>query len=426
MGRLITVVCLVTISVSQLWGLPLTSGYILEQNQYRSGTAGGVGVFSVNTGVGSGFVNVWDPTGTNWLVQNLPVSSIFGSSSLISTHFNLGVTDGTRLSTTNLIVDFNTTPNATGTPGNALVQNVNVPLAPFAVGGVDNPTAIEGRLNAPNNVAFNALAPVLELDYQTGHPNVQAAVNQCAPAAVANSLQWLENTYPSNIFVPNDNVPGLKGDNSLVGMLDTTTNRNVVDGRTNTNSSGVWPLDGKLLYLSNASLGGLTIKHQGGTGVDGSASATGGVPNVVLPGTNITRHGITSQGSGTASFDFIRNEIRAGEDVEIDISFACKDAAGNNTFCRHYVNVTGAGTILGVPFITHVSDFAQSDVDPMDNMGTTRIDFDWVTGGNNLPRWGNANIDQVISESVPEPATLAMIGGALIAIALLRRERQSR
>ena len=42
---------------------------------------------------------------------------------------------------------------------------------------------------------------------QSNHPNVQAAAMQCAPAGVANSLDWLRIQY--GIAVPHANVKGL-------------------------------------------------------------------------------------------------------------------------------------------------------------------------------------------------------------------------
>ncbi len=130
--------------------------------------------------------------------------------------------------------------------------------------------------------------------------------------------------------------------------------------------------------------------------------------------------GITAMSQGTPSFAFIQSELAAGEDVEIDIRFPCTAADGSQTTCRHYVEVTGAGTILGQEWITHVSDQQQGMAGGVD---TTQ--FDWVTGDNLLPGWGaGAEIDQVISESVtPEPGTLVLIGLGLVAVAGVARRR---
>jgi len=87
--------------------------------------------------------------------------------------------------------------------------------------------------------------------------------------------------------------------------------------------------------------------------------------------------------------------------------------------CRHYVEVTGAGTILGAQWITTVSDQLQGQAG-----GTNTTQFDWVTGTNGIPTFGaGAVIDQVISESTPEPGTLALIGLSLLAMGGIRRYR---
>src|SRR3989344_77121 len=78
---------------------------------------------------------------------------------------------------------------------------------------------------------------------QPNQVNLKAAQNQCVPMSVANSLQYLENSY--GLQIPNNHAAGLKGDNTLVGQLDTEMNRTVTNRRT---GSGVWfqpMLDGK-------------------------------------------------------------------------------------------------------------------------------------------------------------------------------------
>jgi hypothetical protein len=92
---------------------------------------------------------------------------------------------------------------------------------------------------------------------------------------------------------------------------------------------------------------------------------------------------------GSLSFAFIQSEIAKGEDVEIDIRY--------RNGGRHYVEVTGAGTILGVPWITHVADQHQDN----NAAGTDSVQFDFVLNGDQRPMEGNgAIIDQVISESL--------------------------
>lgn len=188
-------------------------------------------------------------------------------------------------------------------------------------GYLDGPTASDLDVN----VFFDALFGLFERTVQNGHPNVQAADNQCAPAAVANSLQFLENTTP--LTVPHDHKKGIKGDDSLVGQLDTDTDRGVVS---RTDGSGVWPFDGKLKYISDNGLKkNLIVKHYGN-------GLTGGVPSIPLDSTeDVTRHGVTSVGKGAISWDAICDEIKDGEDVELDMQYFVDGIPDG----RHYVAV---------------------------------------------------------------------------------------
>jgi hypothetical protein len=103
---------------------------------------------------------------------------------------------------------------------------------------------------------------------------------------------------------------------------------------------------------------------------------------------------------GSLSFAFIQSEIAKGEDVEIDIRY--------RNGGRHYVEVAGAGTILGVPWITHVADQHQDN----NAAGTDPVQFDFVLNGDQRPMEGNgAIIDQVISETeLSEPSTVVLFG----------------
>ena len=131
---------------------------------------------------------------------------------------------------------------------------------------------------------------------------------------------------------------------------------------------------------------------------------------------NYTANGVTAVNKGAPSFEFIQSEIAHGEDVEIDVQWNCGTVAAP-IVCRHYVEVTGAGTILGKQWITHVSDQHQGVAG-----GNTSVQFNWVNGTNSLPGFGTgAMIDQELSESTPEPGTLALFGLRLLAAKGVRK-----
>lgn len=387
--------------------IQLTNGsgaVIVEQIDFRGGPDSGVGEITIvrslansATGLDYGYINITNATG-EWVVRNLPILPISYDLPSITTRFDLGVPNGVDVSSINLYIDYSPTPTDSFPGG----STTNFPVSPvnFAAGGVGN-DLLDHYLPGPDlsGVIFNLLGlislPVLQ---ETG-PNVQTARNQCAPMAVANSLQFLENTKGLN--VPHDHKIGLRNDmpnDSLVGQLEEKMDRGVVSRSI---GDGVWPLDGKLKYISENNLKDkLIVKHQGN-------GWTGGIPDELLDGTkDITRHGVTSFGKGAeVTWAWIYDELKKGEDVEIDIHFS-----GPNDG-RHYVRVVGAGMILGLPYILHISDHDQTDKDPTDSKGTDKVDFalmlkDALTHPI-LADW-NGRVDQAISESVKKPTLITI------------------
>jgi hypothetical protein len=340
------------------------------------------------------------------------------------------------MSTDNLIVDFSSTPMSStasvladdstvenGLTVSSLVQDLGTPT-----------TAPNGAMagNGASPLTFGGTG--FNVTYQLGHPNVEAAINQCAPAAVANSLTYLGlNNQPNNpgsFGVPDNPAAG----GSLVANLDLLMGRQST-GCPNNTPCGVWPLDGKLLYLSDLGNPNVVVNVQDS---NGAGALTAGNGNGITPGQNYTDYGVTATNQGAPSFDFIQSELAAGEDVEFDIAYLCPASGqyiGSNggivrcvagtVIGRHYVEATGAGSILGVNVITQISDEQQGQAG-----GTSNVRFDQVTGGNFLPGEGpgGAFIDQVISESVvPEPGTVLLIGAGLLFLGgLTWRRRFSR
>lgn len=403
---------LLALACSTCLAAPLSPGSgaaRLEQISFVDGPDSASGLFTLNlsasiaaTGFSSGYVNVADSSG-NWLVQNLPVypSSIYDHLS-ISTRLPLPTTNGTRISTTDLHIDYAPAPVTTFAGGPT--DSYDIGQMTDATGGFGlSLSGYRGGL-IPSTIAFNPNG-ANSVVYQPRHPNVQAAKNQCAPMAVANSLQWLENE--TGINVPQDHVKGLKGDNSLVGKLDTAMNRGV---RSRIDGDGVDAepiLRGKLDYIAvNNLTGKVDTKHQG-----------------LLGGGDISSSGVTSTGKGAAvTIDFILSELAHGEDVEM--GFLYPNGGG------HFVDITGAGRILGVPWISYVSDHTQShkdlddpttpNVDETDTRGTDKVDFSFLINGVLVNETGKPTMAFVVSQStIPEPAGLILL--ATTAALTLRR-----
>jgi len=375
------------------------------------------GELMVNSSAGSGYLNVLDASG-NWVVQNLPVGILpqgVDSNGTITDRLNLpgGTVNGSNETlTANLsagpIVNFNT--SIAGSDGDT-ASTLSVADTTLAIGGTGSNDNEDGVSKPAGTVSFNA-GGLTSLTIQTNHPNVSAGVNQCAPAAVANSLTWL------GLNDDLENIPGTFGtpDNSLVASLDGYMGRSATG--CNGGPCGVWPLDGKLAYLNNLGNPNVVVNYQDAGDNGGGDAGNGGT--LTDGGYQSGGAGIEAMYQGTPTFDFIQSELAAGEDVEIDIRFPCVDSNGNATTCRHYVEVTGAGTILGTQWISTVSDQKQGQAG-----GTDSTQYDYVSGTNGLPLWGaGAEIDQVISESiVPEPGTMALLGLGLLAVAGARKYR---
>ena len=353
------------------------------------------------TSISSGFINVFSNQG--WVVQNLPVDPNAGYPT-IGTSFDIGISGPIPNRTLSLDVEYTQNPltNFGGNVTNGFaLPNANDVVAAegYGTGSVTNP----GAPPPPRTIAFPA--GIVDLVWQPGHPNLQAADEQCAPMAVANSLQWLNITnHPHRI--------GLGADGSLVGELEDDmgrTFRNRRDG----DSIGANPiLEGKFEYLDGNGLTGRLVTKHFDPGAD------------ELPAGNFTRHNNTSVDKTTAAdtvadlVSFIISELKAGEDVELGYLI---DGGGG-----HFVDLTGGGFILGTPFVSFVEDSDQTD----DTKGL-RHWVSWLedTDGDGRINFDGANheVSFVISESpIPEPSTLVLLLAGLIGVGYVSYHRQRR
>jgi hypothetical protein len=348
-------------------------------------------------GASSGFVNVVLSNG-QWAVQNLPVQSLSGYPGL-SMYFDLGSgANNNPVSSLGAYVSFSTTAQMVapvGTDQTFDSTNGNFTHTVFnnAQGDGAPRPANPGAPN-PNGGIFGAGKTTVT--FQPGHTNVEQDVNQCGPGAIANSFDYLKNRY--KIKIPNANTPGIAGQppGSLVGQIDSLAGR--AQGQTISNMQF---LTGKLTYLANNKITGLSIDHQGGDGAIGTG--------------NVTIGGLTSHYDGKVNVDWIIRQVQAGQDVEMNVRW---DGGGG-----HWVDLIGGGYINGNPWVAFVND-ANQGFDA--KTGTTALnggvglfdgglDFSYLTTDNNgnvrFQNWvdGNkARVNFVVAESLPEPTTILL------------------
>ena len=147
-------------------------------------------------------LSIDDGRGPQWVVENLSIESLGGVQTLM-TYLDLGVTDGTDVSSLNYgymitNAEMAAAPSITGT--------TSVPGLDFQIGGEDGIDT--GSPSAPSAVAEADVAAGAGADPNSGvipdkdkFVNQPQDPNQCAPGAISNSLKYLQarGTIPAAI-----------------------------------------------------------------------------------------------------------------------------------------------------------------------------------------------------------------------------------
>ncbi len=413
-------------------GLAFSSGPLraatisLDQLSYSwdtdTDTNSSVGQVSVdNTGSSTGvFLNLASPTG--WVVQNLYVPA----GAVMDSEFDLGNANGTADTSLSVNTSLSGAPITTyaynaGTAGTDSVGTMEYDAegATNGGGGLTGTDPISGfaPTDTAGGVSFTA-GGLLTVQYQSNQPNVQAADNQCVPASVANGLTWLKNTVGLGVTQPNNtglgNIGGSQtSDGTLVGTLDVTMNRGVTSRTQGLGVSTKNMVTGTLTYLDNQNLTNVGVQYEG----------------YFTPGNqSVTASGRTASGVSLASvvnynsFNFIINSLQAGKAVQAWESWPTG---------AHSVEVTGAGYILGVPWIAFKSDLLQTPDDPTDTLGTGATNFSFLGSLNStyglryLNEGGQPYLTFAMTEAVPEPASLALLVASGSLLLLVRRRVQA-
>jgi len=288
-------------------------------------------------GMNKGFLNMYTDTG--WVVQNQFINKVPGHHRL-SIDFNLGNKIGVDITQLSAFVQFTNKPLEFFEDGPR--EDFSVGNSIFDAEGILDSWSTQSPTPMPfldfdlQSPTFNYTKPLLPGE------NVEAAVMQCWPMAVANSLQYLENHY-MNIIIPHDHVMGIDGDDSLVGQMDLYCGRNVVNRSAGNGSNNEKIMKGKFEYLNDIGMGDrITHKHQGWMGE--------------IPPGDFTWDGLTSYDesvNGNVSFNWLYRQLKNCSDIEIVYR---RDSGGG-----HVVRVIGCGRTFGQPWIRYIHDGKQRD-----------------------------------------------------------------
>ena len=344
------------------------------------------------TGISSGYLNI--STSSGWIVRNMPVDLSSGYPG-ISTLFDLGG-EG-RIESLEALVDFSATPSVSF-PGVGEEMRFHVEDISYNAEGRGELRTVLPTSSVDTSVIEFNLGGLTSSTWQPGHSSIEQDTNQCGPAAVANSLQWLEDTYGIN--VPDNHVPGIR-DESLVGQLDQSMGR-----QPHQTVNDLPFMQGKLSYIDDNDLADdLIIKYKdNGTFL----------PDMVTEGDATAKE----DKSDLSITEWIHREIDQGENVELAVGW---DGGGG-----HWVDLIGSGKVLGVPWVAWVHDAFQGFDDnstpgnPNDDTTAENGGTNWFDGGIGWSpiiddrlivfiegEFKAASVDLAVSESprIPEPST---------------------
>lgn len=420
-------VALICLAVSGTVGAtPISSGQGLELSQLDLAFPGAspqpasqYGLAAINVSQllsaaglpGGGYLNVSSPQG--WVVQNLPVDAAMVAAGYagLSVLFDLGAAPG-RVSSLAIAADVSPMPVLSFSASPSVSFNVGV-VEMNAQGGINGNG---GTRSGPTDhriggVNFTPAGPTFSI-WQPNHGSVEQAVNQCGPASLANSFQYLEDRYGRVASQPHADIPGVNGvpANSRVAQFDLATGRAVGAGITEAQF-----FNGKTKYIAdNGLIHGLSVKSYGAAAGDQTLNGV-----FVDDQTN----------GGLSLVDWLLRELQHGEDVELWLNW--------NGGGAHLVDLIGGGRTNGTPWFAWVHDFKQGDNTKGTAFSEGGIGFSYFNAATGC--WDNyvgdgLGVQQIqcarfrfaASESVPEPGSWLLLLGGLMALRGVGRLRGGR
>ncbi|MFH1374399.1 MAG: hypothetical protein ABII79_11445 [bacterium] len=300
--------------------------------------------FTEALSMSAGYLNAYTDTG--WVIQNLIVDTNdhWGEA---STNFDLGIPNGTALDLLSMYFTFTSEPKVSHGDGPRVFYPVQSDT--IAVGGIDT-IPFTSVPDPPGRVEFEGKGATSGFRQTQWDVNIECAYSQCAPCAVSNNLQYLENRYGTDVInVPHDHLMGLKGDNTLVGQLDTYMNRPVIDRR---DGSGVkfsqW-IGGKCDYISGELTDNLDHHFQ-------IHPVHIGLPGNFPCGNSIAKDD-TEPYPSYINFEWVRQRFEDGEAIELGLWWMIGEYPAGG----HAVRVNGGGYILGKAYLRLLHDHNQDN-----------------------------------------------------------------
>lgn len=342
------------------------------------------------TSLGVGYLNVAvDRNGDgldagDWLVFNseipLQPTDFGGNPATFSSTFDLSAITLSGTYTVHASFDLS---SRSLTDFTGLASTSNVFFGTYDIGdlqdginsGLDAGVGGSGTQNgSPLSPIGSALSPQATIIGRVRHdtPGIKQKKNECAPTSAAQSLFWLQKRHPGALGGK------LPGQDDLIDQMKKAMKWD---------HSGISPGDfepGKKKVIEDLKLDKLIVTKKGG------------------------------QFDGTGTFDFVKKEIEAGEDVELRIQYKKADGSPDG---GHWVTAVGwfdDGTKKKLYF-----------KDPLTG-GDTIDEYELVgTQMKNYKYGDRAYISFAVSQSViPEPGTMALFGIGVLAPALAAWRRR--
>lgn len=311
-----------------------------------------------------------------WIVQNYPVFPVFsGAPTAQTVYFDLsmlGLSSGENLTTLNAYLHLAPAALTTPPPGT---------FAPQTVADQDRiATGHNGSLASPGVPAGHQGVGEATLPIQhQAVPAVQEHVDNCITGAYARSIKWLDNQY---------DLANLPAATTAQQVYETLNGLGVGHG------SGAGNTEEQMLTIKANYLHSLDARAY--TKFLDVSNDLGTVPGA----TEITTPNL---------LDWLAREL-ATEDVEL-----CYDS--------HCITITGYYKQSSQVYLRYRDDEHQSN--PPDAIGDSREKEGLLTFSGGRWLFDNAQIDYIVSESVPEPATLLLALGGL-AVGFARRPLRRR